>query len=305
MIELTRILAPIDFSDHSRLALDHAVAIARWYDATVTLLHVVQPLEGLEIYSLGALALGQSRRDELLAELRRFAADESAGAVPIESRLREGRPIVEILKQADEMQADLLVLGSHGRSGIDRLLLGSVTEKALRRATCPVLVVPRRQADAVPGVPPLFREILCPVDFSESSLKALAYAMSMAEEADARLTVLHAVAREVDEADVPALLAAASMNLSVAEFNERREREVWSRLEALVPTAVQAAATVKTAVKHGRPWHTILQEAAECHADLIVMGVQGRGAVDLMWMGSTTQQVVRQATCPVLTLRVH
>ena len=96
------------------------------------------------------------------------------------------------------MKADLLVIGTHGRSGFERLVLGSVTEKVLRKASCPVLTVPKRLPDAVPVGPVLFKRILCPVDFSESSLHALSYAVSMAQEADGQLTVLHVVAHEFE-----------------------------------------------------------------------------------------------------------
>jgi len=304
MIDFQRILTPIDFSDYSRLALDHAVAIARWYESRLTVLHVT-PSPG-RIGELGYDGAASTVGDaDLEDKLRRFVAEEVPPTLPVDTQLREGDPVGMIVRMVDELPADLLVLGSHGRSGFDRLLLGSVTERALRRAPCPVLVVPRRTPEAVPARGPIFREILWPTDFSESSMAGLAYAFSLASEADATLTLLHVLSHEFNETDVPVLLAAADMGLSAADFRRRREEEIRTRLGELVPAGSDDACRVQTMVCRGKPWQTILRVAAEKHAELIVMGVQGRGAADLMFLGSTTQHVLRQSSCPVLTVRAH
>jgi nucleotide-binding universal stress UspA family protein len=303
MITFQRILSPVDFSDHSRLALDHAVAIARWYDSRITVLHVTPSPARIGELGYDAVAGSPAVSEDLMKKLDRFVDEETSSLVPVEKYVREGEPVTKILQMAGEIAADLLVMGSHGRSGFDRLLLGSVTEKALRRATCPVLVVPRRNPEAVPARQPLFRDILCATDFSESSLAGLAYAVSLATEADARLTLLHVISHEFNETDVPVLLAAADMGLSVTDFKRRREEEIRAKLNTLVPSDAADACRLELTVCRGKAWRTILKAAAEKQSDLIVMGVQGRGAADLMFMGSTTQHVLRQATCPVLTVR--
>ena len=113
---------------------------------------------------------------------------------PIDVRVQQAAYIhEEIVAQLEATDADLLVLGTHGRSGFQRLFLGSVTEKVIRKACCPTLVVPPRAPDVAPTAPVQFRRILCPVDFSESSLRAFAHAVNMAEEADAHLTLLHVI----------------------------------------------------------------------------------------------------------------
>ena len=203
MIEIRRILCPVDFSDYSRRALDHAVAIARWYESTVTALHVFSPAP-VAAYGPGPLVfeptmLAPVDREQLLANTGAFIAAESAPGVVIDAMVREGNTAVEILDQATSMNADLLVIGTHGRSGFERFLLGSVTEKVLRKAGCPVLTVPKGQPDAVPASQVLYKRILCPVDFSDSSLHALKYAISMAQEADAHLNVLHVLSVRVRE----------------------------------------------------------------------------------------------------------
>jgi nucleotide-binding universal stress UspA family protein len=304
MIEIRRILCPIDLSDHSRGALDHAVAIARWYQAKVTVLHV-SPAP-IAAYAAGPVVLepmvsSAADREHLLAEVKAFVAAESAPRVVIETMLCEGNPATEILDQAGSTEADLLVIGTHGRSGFERLLLGSVAEKVLRKANCPVLTVPKRIADIAPARQVLYKRILCSVDFSDSSMHALKYATSLAQETDADLVVLHVVAHEFDHAAETAV-GAYDAGMSVADFLKTREAELCRRLQEAVSQANEFC-SVKPVIAHGKPWREILRVAAQRESDVIVMGVQGRGATDLLFFGSTTQQVVRESPCPVLTLR--
>lgn len=306
MIEIRRILCPIDFSDYSRHALDHAVAIARWYESTIAVLHVFSTTP-VAAYAPGApgfepIVLTPADRDQLLVEVQRFIEPESAPGIPIEMMIREGSPASEILSQAAETQSDLLVMGTHGRAGFERLLLGSVTEKVLRKATCPVLTVPRRHPDAVPATPVLFKRILCPVDFSDCSMHALNYATSLAQEANAKLTIVHVMA--YDLADTPDMYDTMLTDdrLSLADYRQRREDEARQRLRESVPDAVAAYCSVETMMARGKPGREILRIADEQQSDLIVIGVHGRGAADLMVFGSTTNHVVRGAVCPVLTL---
>src|SRR5262249_49240582 len=149
-----------------------------------------------------------------------------------------GGPVTEILAQAADMSADLLVLGTHGRSGFERLFLGSVTEKVLRKASCPVLTVPPGLPDAVPASPIRYACILCPVDFSESSLRALEYALSLAQETDARLAVLHVVSHEFDHVVDTAGVALATEGITVSDFKRHREQALRERLQASIPNGV-------------------------------------------------------------------
>jgi nucleotide-binding universal stress UspA family protein len=199
------------------------------------------------------------------------------------------------------MNADLLVIGTHGRSGFQRAFLGSVAEKVLRKAECPVMTVPRRLPDATPAGPVLYKHILCPVDFSESSLRALKYATSMAQEADGQLTILHVLEHQLGELAGVANVAHDS-GRAIAGFLKDHEDASRKRLDELAAHAPEFC-RIDSVVTHGKAWREVLRIAAEKQTDLIIMGVQGRGAVDLLFFGSTTQQVVREASCPVLTLR--
>jgi nucleotide-binding universal stress UspA family protein len=302
MIEIRRILCPIDFSDYSRRALDHAIAIARWYESTVTVLHVFSTAPVAAVgpgpVVLEPIVLTAVDRDQLLADTKAFAETEGAPGVTIDAAVRAGNTASEILEQVTSMKADLVVIGTHGRSGFERLLLGSVAEKVLRKASCPVMTVPRRLPDAVPAGPVLYKRILCPVDFSESSLHALKYATSMAQEADGQLTVLHVVAHEFEyEPDI-----AYETGMRIGDFLKQREEVLRRRLQETIAGAPEFC-SVESLITQGKPWREVLRVAAERQSDLIVMGVQGRGAVDLLFFGSTTQHVVREASCPVLTLR--
>jgi nucleotide-binding universal stress UspA family protein len=156
-------------------------------------------------------------------------------------------------------------------------------------------------ADVLPASPVLFKRILCAVDFSDCSTHALNYAMSLAQQADAHLTVIHVLElppelpREVHENVV------GPRNLS--EYVALAEEDRRARLKDAIPENVRAYCTVDTVLATGKPYSEILRVASEEMSDVIVIGVHGRGAADLFFFGSTAQHVVRQASCPVLTLR--
>jgi nucleotide-binding universal stress UspA family protein len=304
MIQMQRILCAVDFSDYSRRALDHAIAIARWYGSTVTVLHVFTPAPvGVPAPGVAAFepVFLPVDRDQLLAETRAFAAAEGAVGVAAEAIVREGPAVREIVDQATEMAADLVVLGTHGRSGFERFLLGSVAEKVLRKAPCPVMTVPKRLPDAAPAGPVLFKRILCPVDFAASSLHAVRYAVSMAQENDAELTLLHVVAHEFEHPSSAASIAHEA-GMTIGDYLKEREQDLQRRLQEIVAGASDVC-RVESLIAYGKPWREILRVAADSRCELIVIGVHGRAAADLMFFGSTTQHVVREALCPVLTLR--
>ena len=292
---IERILCPIDFSDTSHHALAHAAAIARWYEARLSLLYVFVSLPTIDV---PPVMLEEGDRARLIAQMREFACIVPR-EVPIDYQVLEAGLVHDaIVREAGAAHADLLVLGTHGRSGFQQFFLGSVTEKVMRTVKCPTLIVPPRAADIAPGAPVQFRRILCPIDFSESSLGALEYAINLAEEADAQLTVLHV-------SELPAAITQEPF-LVESELSRIRETAVTDarrRLETLIPEEARAYCTLDTAVVEGRAYRAILRQAAEKKTDLVVMGVHGRGALDLLLFGSTTHHVIRASTCPVLIVR--
>jgi nucleotide-binding universal stress UspA family protein len=298
MISITRILCPVDFSGHSRLALDYATALARWYEAEVVAFHAYAV--ATVPATIGAFPAATSvglplTREEILRDLDVFVRPVHAAQVPARTIVTTGSAAHSILELAEKLPASLIVMGTHGASGFERLMLGSVTEKVLRKASCPVLVVPRH-ADAPSGKPIVFRRILCAVDFSPCSRKAVSYALSLAEEAGGALTFLHVVEGFDDE-------PVTTVHFNVPEYRQHLERAAAERLAELVPSETRTWCECRTVVRGGKAYREILQSAKAMEADLIVVGVRGRNAVDLALFGSTTNHVVRGAECPVLTVR--
>lgn len=299
MIQIRRILCPTDFSDFSRRALAHAVALGRWYEADVTLAHVVPFVPSTATFPPGVspLTLEPIDRERILEELSCFAAPVAAAGLRSDVVVRDGNAAGEILDLAKTLPADLVVMGTHGRGGFERLVLGSVAEKVLRKAPCPVLTVPPPAEEAPAGAPALFERILCPVDFSPSSMKALDYALSIAQEAKASLTLLHVVEWSPDDE------VREHRHFNVPEYRRYLEEEARGMLRHAVPEEARLWCETRELVAVGKPRDEIQRVARETGAHLIVMGVHGRGAIDLMLFGSTTHHVIRESHCPVLTIR--
>ena len=300
MPEIRRILCPIDFSDASRHALDHAVAFARWFGSRITALHVCNPVflpnpPILFAESPGGVLPTEADRQHLENRLREWLMPANAAGLQTDILLEErNNPAGRILEHAIALSADLIVMGTHGRGGFERLMLGSVTEKVVRKANCPVLTVPPPTV-ATSKLP--FKQLLCPVDFSEPSISALAFAFSIAQESDARLTILHVFDWPSDQE----LLVERAFD--VPEFRRQIEDQARHRLDALIPVDARNWCVPEPKLRYGKPYREILAVAETEPIDLVVMGVHGRNALDVMLFGSTTNHVVRRASCPVLTLR--
>jgi nucleotide-binding universal stress UspA family protein len=306
MLTITRILCPVDFSEPSTHAAEHAAVLAGWYGSSITALHVFSPVFAPVRGADAVRYRGEARPDDREVEGLKEAAKGClhaalAAGVPVDVLVRTGQPVNGILEAASSLPADLIVMGTHGASGFEHLVLGSVAEKVLRKAACPVLTVPPRAA-ATSRLP--FKRILCAVDFSECSLSALAFGLSLAKESDAALTLLHVVEWPWEEPPAPPLAELPpTEGLRLNEFRKHREAESRSRLEALVPPDARDWCTPTVRVTHGKPYVEVLRVAAEESADVIVIGVRGRQVMDLTLFGSTANQLVRRATCPVLTIR--
>jgi nucleotide-binding universal stress UspA family protein len=299
MVDIRRILVPVDFSDPSREALRQAAALAQWYHAHVTVIHAVSPLfvsGPLAMVPAATSAVGIS--DYAIAHLENQLRDWAAAAeIPPTScdiAVELGDPASLIIAASERFTSGLIVLGTHGRSGFERFVLGSVAEKVVHRAACPVLTVPPRSTGR--AVIP-FRRVLCAVDFSPESDAAVHYALSLAWEADASITLLHVVDWP-EEAD-----AVAERDPAVAFMRDRREEAGRKQLETLV-TAERVALWVTSRIDHGKAHERIVAVALEKQADLIVMGAHSRNLFERGFIGSTTNQVLRRAACPVLTIRV-
>jgi nucleotide-binding universal stress UspA family protein len=235
---------------------------------------------------------------DALARLTAFVSGIDTRGFTLKMDARAGTPAAGILHEAEALGANLVVIGTHGHSGFERWILGSVTEKVLRKAGCPVLTIPPPVGDAPPDPLAMLKRILCAIDFSDASMKALEYALTLAREADAELLMMHVIEGLPDPPDWQQPPGPA-----VVEYLRLSEETALARLGAALPGDAQTWCRPHTIVTIGKPYHEILRVARERDAHLIVMGVHGRALVDRLFFGSATNHVVRAAPCPVLTVR--
>lgn len=292
MISLRQILCPVDTSEFSKRALEHAVALGTWYAAHLTVLFV-RPLALPPALWFGApTALpfeGPVEREQTAGAVRDYVR-EATGAEPA-VLVAEGSVVPEILRVAAELPADLIVMGTHGAGGFERLLLGSTTEKTLRKARCPVLTVPRlTDADQPPRV--TFGTIVCGVDRSAASRRALTYALSLAQEAGGRLVLVHAI-EDLSEED-----ARFAHHFNTPDCLNEIAPAIRADYEALVPEEARVWCRLEVRVPQGKPYRELLAVSRDCGADLIVLGTSGAS----MPFGTTIQHVLREAACPVLAV---
>jgi len=292
MPQIKQILCPIDFSESSARAYDSAQSLARHYQAKLFLQHVVDLALPSYAYYADAVYITdffQTIRDGARKQLQDFARAHTKCGVRPECLVNEGGVTDSILSFAADQKVDLIVVGPHGLKGADRVALGSVAEKVLRKANCPVLVsrktvqgspTPEGAQDSVQ----LRRVIFC-TDFSDPARRALEYALSVAAEYDADITLLHVLEEIPSSANIEGAIAIATKQLG-----------------KLIPPAGLNAAKIKTMVRIGRSYEQIIQFALETQADLLIMAVRGRNALDLAVFGSTTYRAIQLGSCSVLAV---
>ena len=289
-MNIRRILCPTDFSETSSHAVDHAVALAAYSRAGITALHVVGLIEPWV----------EGEVEKLRNQTAAFFAPAVAKGIAVDVIVEPDQPVHGILKRASDLPADLIVMGTHGTSGFEHLVLGSVTEKVLRKATCPVLTVPPR-ARGHARIP--FERLVCAVDFSSASLAAVQFALSLAESSGAQLMLLYSLEWPWTEPPAPAGDDLPRQQaVALAEFRNYSHAQAKTRLESLIPDSIPGL-RVTTCVRDGKAADRILEAAAQGSADLVILGVGNRSALDLAFLGSTASHVVRAAPCAVLTVR--
>ena len=281
-VALGNILVPTDFSEFSERALEYPAEIARRYSAIVHLLHVVTPDLSTEALTPQSLPANIDRERGAAADQLHSRAERLTG-IQHRTWLEYGYvlDVVRTLIQAQHI--DLIVVGTHGRSGFKKFVLGSVAEAIFREAACPVLTVgPKAHDLAAPGK---LRHILYPVEPLEESHLAVNYAVSLAERNEASLTLLHVLAENNPDAR------------SIERINACREL-----LLSLIPEQVQLPSAAECRIEFSKsPTEMIVKVAQELPADLIVMDVR-REASLAAHLPDTASKVVTGAPCPVLTV---
>jgi nucleotide-binding universal stress UspA family protein len=297
-LQIRRILCPTDFSVFSSRAFRHALALAHQFRASLKVVHVlplVPSAGGGPFVPTPSLVLPEQRR---FAEddLRRFVEPACGSSVEVTTELRDGEPWREILAAAREMPADLVTLGTHGRAGFERFVLGSVTTKLLGRLPCPALTVCHEEGRTWEA-PGLLKRVLCATDFSDPAREAIGLSLDLAKKTGCDVTLLHVIdalpnADRRAEASFP----------EIGPLRRALEEDARPRLLAAIPADRPTEGRVKGRLVLGRPWEKILEVAAEERADLIVLGTRGHTTLGRMIFGSTSEHVVREATCPVVTV---
>jgi nucleotide-binding universal stress UspA family protein len=296
-MRMQRILCPIDFSEFSTRAFRHALSLAEHYGANLVALHVVEMWK-YPYADFGAVRTGdysdllKSMEKAAQEQLQEFANQYGHEGVHPEIVICEGRAADSILSVAQKQAVDLIVMGTHGRRGFDRLMFGSTTDRVMREASSPVLAVRTQPHDAVAAGESghyvhYVRHILACTDFSENAQRALDYAISVTEEYSAELTMMHVVEEAPGPAGSEEVLAGATRQLENLISAERRK-----------------SVKLKTEVRIGKPYQRIVEYCREAEIDLVAMGVRGAGALDLAIFGSTTDRVIQLGPCPVLVVHV-
>jgi nucleotide-binding universal stress UspA family protein len=282
--KLHRVLAAVDFSEPARAAFDHALALSRMHDAELLVVHAV-PTDRVFKWD-------GRERVALIGSLRHAA---QAAGVRFRVSVQHGDPAGVIVLHADSRQADLIVLGSSTRSGLDRFRFGSVAETVAREARQPVLVVPAGTGKTDDSTAP-FKNILVAVDFGEGSSAAVERALSMAHE-ESRVTVVHVI-----RGGPFGRSYRYPYRLVEPESQRNLARVAWRRMSSIVPVGAAKGRKVHTRVVTGEPTAEIARVATEVGADLILVGVTARGAIGRLIMGSTAARVIRSAGRPVLAI---
>lgn len=278
------ILLPTDGSECADIAMDHAEDLAIRYDARLHLLCVVDPR---------IIETGPDRdriEDESTEIVENAHATVSEAGVTVERAIRTEVPHRAILQYVSDQEIDIVVMGTHGRTGVERHLLGSVTEKVVRLSDTPVLTV-RESRDGATYVP--YSDVLVPTDGSEGATAAIGPAVDISDTYDARIHALSVV-------DTMSLGFDVRSDAVLDALEDDAQRAV----DYVVEQASRASlSTTEPSVEYGSPYRVIRSYVDEHDIDIVVMGTHGRSGIERYLLGSVTEKTVRTSPVPVLTVR--
>lgn len=275
MLHVRNILYPTDLSDNAAHAFGLAVQLASVLGATLHAMYVTIP------------AMDDPDERELEDQL---LPAEPPGHIQVIKAIRKGDSASStIIQYARHNEIDLIVMGTHGRTGLGRLFVGSVAETVVRGAGCPVLTVPQRAPSATIG------HIVAAVDFSDHSETTLRHAAAFAEALDARLSVVHVL----QDIALPSVYGPEVAPIVTPSLQRRSEEA----LHELVESVIKDDLPVDSQILLGYPAMEILRYAEQKDVGLIVMASHGLSGIEHFLIGSVTEKVVRKACCPVLTVR--
>jgi nucleotide-binding universal stress UspA family protein len=287
MVRFKEILCPVDFSRSSSRAFDYALKLAKNYGATVHLVHVVEPVASAGYDVPVAYAdVTADLQDASKRQLQKLKTRAEKAGVKVTTRVQLGDVDMGFLSAIKKESADLVVMGTHGRRGFERLILGSETERMIRRCPVPLMVVHAREKHG--AEPAKIRRILLTTDFSSGTSDAVQSALSIAKGAGAKLTMLHVVPDIVVEAG--------------DRYREPLIRGIANELESLIPA--EARKWSEARVELGLPAEVIPQILTSGKFDLLVMNIHGKNTRERTFIGSTAERTLREVAgfCPVLLI---
>jgi len=296
-VQFKSILCATDFSDFSNHTVNYGVALAQEFGARLVVCHVID-LSSVAIY--GEFQLDPVGQQNRIIEDAEEQLEALTGNQPVEWEplITVGKPADEILRAVGEKDIDLVISATRGRSGLKRLILGSVTERLMLTLPCPLLVLRSPEHEFVSAPDQRFRlkKILVGCDFSPDSGQALSHALSLAQEFEAELHL----ANVIETPAQPNLLKAET---SATQAIQEDYRNILSqKLKEMVPEDARNWCTPQTSILEGQPYEELAEYAESNDIDMIVMGIRGHGLVKTLFLGSTTDRVVRRSPCPVLSV---
>ncbi len=292
---LHRILVATDFSASASRAKDYAVFLAHAYGADLCIIHVSLPYPTLSADAYADPMWLDPIRAEVERCLTELTAQLRAGGVRASARHTVGTPSEAVLQAANEDGADLIVVGTQGRTGLDHVLLGSTAERVMSGAPCPVLAVRATSRSWEITGRNAIERVLIPVDFSDCSLDALEFGIQVARRFESSVTLLHVLE-----------WAWLRQHFTISELAEGQSarQEMEASLAQYADVLRREGLTVDTVIRGGGgAADFVIETAQEQNADLVIMGTHGRRGIQRAFMGSVAASVLRQAPCPVLTVK--
>jgi nucleotide-binding universal stress UspA family protein len=295
---ITQVLLATDFSRCADRALNYALTIASAWKARLHIAHVLEFMPGMNPeYPVNHMYLEQLRK-EAAQHMSDVEARATQAGLSAQTSIDIGIPSQRIEAAAVQTGASIIVMGTHGRTGLEHILVGSTAERVVRTASCPVLAVKASTVElsqpAVPANGLQFRRLLIPIDFSASSLEALEYGVQFAKHLKATLTILHVLEP-----------VAYGIDFTLGDTLQWRKQRAYleGRLEILRALCVSNGITAEHVLQAGAPVDSIRDYASHQQPDLVVMGTHGRRGITRILSGSVAEAMLRLAPCPVVTVR--
>jgi len=273
-----QILFATDFSGRDRAVFQSACQLALQWRAKLLVMHVEDSRSP---------AMSESRRIDTQAEFKHFVPEDVS--IDYDHILKTGDAADEVLNFVEATQVDLIVLGTHGRRGMDRVFAGSVAEKIVRKANCAVMTLRESEGEVRQGE---MKRILVPVDFSVFGYAALDFASKIAISINAQISIVY-----VDDSDTS---VSHQFPQRHSEWSDH-QKDLGDQLKKFKPVSDKIEVTHK--LFNGDPAREICGYANENECDLIVLGTHGRTGLRRALVGSVAEQVIRHAKCPVITVK--